>query len=692
MNAASVGKGSSAPLGATVRGHAVNFSVYSPDATLIELLLFADGDADVPSSIIALTPEKHRTHHYWHALVYGVGPGQVYAYRAHGPFAPQRGLRFDREKILLDPYGRAVAVPKRFDRSAGRHPGDNAAFAMKSVVARPSGYDWEGDHPLRRPFQETTIYELHVKGFTQHPSSGVAPGKRGTYAGLIEKVPYLKALGITAVELLPVFQFDPQDAPAGRTNYWGYQPVSFFAPHHAYGSKSDPLAVLDEFRDMVKALHRAGIEVFLDVVFNHTSEGSHEGPTFSFRGLANSTYYILEQDRSRYRDYTGCGNTLNANQSVVRRLIQDALRYWVEEMHIDGFRFDLASVLTRDENGNPLPSPPVLWDIESDPLLAGTKLIAEAWDAAGLYQVGSFIGDTWQEWNGRFRDDVRRLVKGDEGSIPALASRLLGSPDIYAHEQREAEQSINFVACHDGFTLNDVVSYDGKHNEANGEFNRDGSNDNFSWNCGVEGPSDDPEIEALRNRQVKNFLALLLLSAGTPMLLMGDEVRRTQRGNNNAYCQDNELSYFDWDLVERHADVLRFVQLLTAFRLRRDATLEGTRLTLQELLERARMTWHGVALDCPDWSGKSHSLAFTLRSLNDRYAFHGIINAYWEPLTFELPPVPAVNAGTWRRCIDTSLASPDDIRPWAEAAVHSERTYRVGSRSVVLLARPLAPA
>ncbi|HEX5099556.1 MAG TPA: alpha-amylase family glycosyl hydrolase, partial [Polyangiaceae bacterium] len=436
MNAAKVGKGSSAPLGATVRGHAVNFSVYSPDATLIELLLFPDGDAAVPSLVIPLTPERHRTNHYWHALVYGIGPGQVYAYRAHGPFAPQRGLRFDREKILLDPYGTAVAVPARFERSAGRRPGDNAAFAMKSVVARPEGYDWEGDQPLRRPFQETTIYELHVKGFTAHPSSGVAAGKRGTYAGLIEKVPYLKTLGITAVELLPVFQFDPQDAPAGRVNYWGYQPVSFFAPHHAYGSRSDPLAVLDEFRDMVKALHRAGIEVFLDVVFNHTSEGSHEGPTFSFRGLANTTYYILEQDRSRYRDYTGCGNTLNANQSVVRRLIQDALRYWVREMHVDGFRFDLASVLTRDENGNPLPNPPVLWDIESDPLLAGTKLIAEAWDAAGLYQVGSFIGDTWQEWNGRFRDDVRRLVKGDEGSVPALASRLLGSPDIYAHEQR----------------------------------------------------------------------------------------------------------------------------------------------------------------------------------------------------------------------------------------------------------------
>jgi len=585
-----VGKGSSAPLGATVCNGGVNFSVFSRDATLIELLLFADADALQPTRILALDPAEHRTHHYWHVFVPGVLPGQIYGYRAHGPFAPQRGLRFDREKVLLDPYGRALAMPTAYDRCAGQRAGDNAAFAMKSVVARPNGYDWEGDQPLRRPFEQTIVYELHVRGFTQHPSSGIAVSKRGTYAGLIEKIPYLKELGITAVELLPVFQFDPQNAPEGRVNYWGYQPISFFAPHHAYSSCADPLAVVDEFRDMVKALHRAGIEVFLDVVFNHTSEGGQDGPTASFRGLANSTYYILEQDRARYRDFTGCGNTLNANQSIVRRLIQDSLRYWVEEMHVDGFRFDLASVLARDEDGNPLPNPPVLWDIESDPQLAGTKLIAEAWDAAGLYQVGSFIGDTWQEWNGRFRDDLRRLVKGDDGVVPALAERLLGSPDIYAYEQREAEQSVNFVTCHDGFTLNDLVSYNAKHNLENGEDNRDGANDNLSWNCGVEGPSDDPEIEGLRNRQVKNLLALLLLAAGTPMLLMGDEVRRTQRGNNNAYCQDGEISWFDWNLLERHADVHRFVRLLNEFRLRRDVVVEGTRMTLQELLERAHVT------------------------------------------------------------------------------------------------------
>src|SRR6185369_2733638 len=380
-----------------------------------------------------------------------------------------------------------------------------------------------------------------------------------------------------------------------------------------------------------------------------------------------------------------CGNTLNANQSIVRRLIQDSLRYWVDEMHIDGFRFDLASVLTRDEAGEPLPNPPVLWDIESDPFLAGTKLIAEAWDAAGLYQVGSFIGDTWQEWNGRFRDDLRRFVKGDEGAVPALASRLLGSPDIYAHEQREAEQSINFVTCHDGFTLNDLVSYDEKHNLENGEFNRDGANDNLSWNCGVEGPTSDPEIEALRNRQVKNLLALVLLAAGTPMLLMGDEVRRTQRGNNNAYCQDNELSWFDWDLSKRHADVQRFVRLLNEFRLRRDVAVEGTRMTLQELLERAEITWHGVALGCPDWSDHSHSLSFTLRSQHGSYSLHCMINAYWEPLSFELPAVTTGALGPWRRCIDTALTSPDDIQPWSDAPPYTEASYRVEARSLVVL-------
>ena len=682
-------RGDSAPLGATVRNGGVNFSVFARNASLVELLLFDDAAAATPTRVIPLDPQRHRTYHYWHAFVSNLSPGQIYAYRAHGPFNAARGLRFEREKVLLDPYGLAVAVPPGYSRTAARRPGDNTEFAMKSVVADPNRYDWADDLPLKRPFAETVIYEVHVRGFTRHPSSGVSAAKRGTYAGLIEKIPYLKDLGITAVELLPVFQFDPQDAPGGRVNYWGYQPVSFFAPHHAYSSQQDPLGVLDEFRDMVKALHRAGIEIILDVVFNHTTEGGMDGPTLCYRGFANEVYYILSTDRSCFADYTGCGNTLNANNPIVRRLIQDSLRYWVTEMHVDGFRFDLASILSRDEHGQPLPNPPVLWDIESDPQLAGTKLIAEAWDAAGLYQVGSFVGDTWQEWNGRFRDDVRAFVKGDNGKVPRLASRLLGSPDIYGHEQREAEQSVNFITCHDGFTLNDLVSYNTKHNDANGEDNRDGSNDNLSWNCGVEGPTDDPAVEALRNRQVKNFLTIMLLAAGTPMLLMGDEVRRTQLGNNNAYCHDAELTWLDWGLVDRHADVHRFVKTLAAFRQRRDVVAEGATLSLNELLERARIAWHGVDLNRPDWSDHSHSLAFTLRSIKSRFLLHALFNAYWEPIRFAVPPAPIGSRHSWRRCIDTALPSPDDICRWEEASEVPGTHYTAQARSAVVLALEL---
>jgi glycogen operon protein len=535
------------------------------------------------------------------------------------------------------------------------------------------------------------IYELHVRGFTRHPSSGVAPGRAGTYAGLIEKIPYLRDLGVTAVELLPVFQFDALDAPGGRVNYWGYSPVSFFAPHRAYSSRQDPLGPLDEFRDLVKALHRAGLEVILDVVYNHTAEGDHRGPTLCFRGLENGFYYLLERERQHYSNYTGCGNTLNANQPIVRRLILDSLRYWVSEMHVDGFRFDLASILARDEAGHPLPNPPVIWDIESDPALAGTKLIAEAWDAAGLYQVGSFVGDTWQEWNGRFRDDVRGFLKGEPGSVSHIGARILGSPDLYGHEEREAEQSVNFVTCHDGFTLNDLVSYDRKHNEANGEDNRDGADDNPSWNCGVEGPTDAPEIEALRERQAKNFLTLLLAGIGTPMILMGDEVRRTQQGNNNAWCQDNELSWFDWGLVRKHAGLHRFVQQLIAFRERRDMTIGEEQLSLNELLQRTKIAWHGVALGRPDWGVDSHSVACTITSLRGRFRLHGMLNAYWEPLRFELPPPGGENGAEWRRWIDTALASPDDVLPWEKAPAVPDATYLVQPRSIVFLVEPRAP-
>jgi isoamylase len=675
--------GRSAPLGATIVPGGANFSVYSRGASGVELLFF-DGEDDAhPAHVVKLEPGVNRTYHYWHAFVPGVKPGQLYGYRVQGPFDPAKGMRFDPAKVLLDPYGLGVVVPKTYSREDARKEGDNAATAMKSVIVDPRAYDWEGDATLRRPASRSIIYEMHVRGFTRNPNSGVSEKNRGTYAGLIEKIPYLQELGITAVELLPLFQFDALDAPPGRVNYWGYAPVSFFAPHQGYSSRQDPLGPVTEFRDMVKALHKAGIEVILDVVFNHTAEGNHDGPTLGFRGLDNSTYYILEQDRSRYANYSGTGNTLNGNHPIVRRMIVESLRYWVEQMHVDGFRFDLASILDRDESGNLMPSPPVLWDIDSDPVLAGSKLIAEAWDAAGLYQVGNFIGDSWREWNGRFRDDVRSFFRCDPGSVSAVADRLVGSPQIYAHKDREAEASVNFVTCHDGFTLNDLVSYNQKHNEANGEDNRDGADDNRASNWGIEGPTEDPEIQNLRNRQVKNFLAATMLSLGLPMLLMGDEVRRTQQGNNNAYCQDNETSWFDWTLVNRHADVLRFVRLLCARRVLLNADTDQRYTSLCQLLRVAQRNWHGVKLGQPDWSAGSHSVALHAEARDENLLLYIMLNAFWEPLEFELPATSSANS--WRRWIDTSLDSPDDIVEWHTAPSVITPVYRAQAHSVCVL-------
>jgi isoamylase len=689
-------RGRSHPLGATVFPDGVNFSVFSRGASAVELLLFDREDAR-PSRIISIDPAVNCTYHYWHVFVPGVRSGQIYGYRVHGPWDPTNGMRFDHSNVLLDPYSRSVVVPKSYNRDDISNKDETTAAAMKSVVVdthaydweRDSGFDWVRDAPAKRPCSRTIIYEMHVRGFTQHPNSGVEERLRGTYAGLVEKIPYLQELGITAVELLPVFQFDAQDAPAGKVNYWGYAPVSFFAPHRAYSSRQDPLGPVDEFRDMVKALHRAGIEVILDVVFNHTAEGDHNGPTLSLRGLDNGIYYMLEEDRSRYANYSGTGNTLNANHPIVRRMIVDSLRYWVREMHVDGFRFDLASILARDSSGHPMSNPPVLWDIDSDPTLAGTKMIAEAWDAGGLYQVGSFVGDSWREWNGRFRDDVRSFFRGDDGAVTKVADRLLGSPQIYGYKEREAEESVNFVTCHDGFTLNDLVSYNMKHNEANGEGNRDGSNDNWSWNCGVEGPTDDAAVENLRNRQVKNFLTCTMLSLGMPMIVMGDEVRRTQRGNNNAYCQDDETSWFDWSLISKHADVHRFIKLLIARRLLRDVAPENHHESLNRLLRESNKAWHGVKLFQPDWSNSSHSVAFSTELKNFQQIVHFILNAHWEPLEFELPRVDDEDGGPWRRWIDTSLDSPHDIVDWQSAPPFVHPTYSAAPRSVVVLYAPL---
>jgi len=676
------GNGDSFPLGSTLFSDGANFSLFCKNGTAVELLLFDHMDDIEPSRVITLDARQNKTYHYWHIFLPGVLSGQLYAYRIHGPFEPWNGHRYDATRVLLDPYAKIVAVPQTYQRSGANSLIPGGAPPMKSVVADLSLYDWECDTHIGTSFAKTVIYEMHVGGFTCNPNSMIDSSKRGTYAGLIEKIPYLVDLGITAVELLPVFQFDEQDCPNGLVNYWGYSPVSFFAPHHSYSSSKDPLHILDEFRDMVKALHKAGIEVILDVVFNHTAEGNHEGPTFCYRGIDNSIYYLLEGDKTYYSNYSGTGNTLNANQPIVRRMIVDSLRFWATEMHVDGFRFDLASILSRDERGMPCENPPVLWDIESDPYLSGIKLIAEAWDAAGLYQVGSFVGDSWKEWNGKFRDDLRSFMKGDDGTVPKLVTRLIGSPDIYGHKDREPEQSINFITCHDGFTLNDLVSYNCKHNEQNREDNRDGNNDNLSWNCGFEGQTDDLVVELLRNKQVKNFL-VPLLSIGTPMILMGDEVRRTQYGNNNAYCQNNEISWFDWSLVEKHSDIYRFVKLLIQARLQRDASKPEYSMSLNQLLQQPSITWHGTKLHQPDWSHQSHCIAFTIQSLSGDLLTHYMLNSYHEAIQFELPQVNCESH--WNRWIDTSIDSPNDICDLRTASTPAKERYLVQPRSTVVV-------
>jgi isoamylase len=676
--------GQSYPLGATVYAIGVNFCLYSKHATGVDLLLFDAANLIEPKRTITLDPQQNRTSYYWHVFVPGLKAGQVYGFRVHGPFTPCLGHRFDATKVLLDPYAKAIIGDDRYDRKAAIGPGDNCATALKSVVVDTRGYDWEGDRPLHIPYAKSVIYEMHVGGFTRHPSSGLPEDKRGTFAGLIDKIPYLQALGVTAVELLPIHQFDPQDVRPGLENYWGYSTLSFFAPHRGYSSRKDPLGPVTEFRDMVKALHRAGIEVILDVVFNHSAEGNHEGPTLCFKGIDNEAYYLLEDNPIYYSNYTGCGNTLAAYHAVVGRMILDSLRYWVAEMHVDGFRFDLASVLSRDRAGNPLDDPPILWSIESDPILAGTKLIAEAWDAAGLYQVGSFIGDRFAEWNGPYRDHVRQFVKGDRGMVPALAARILGSPDIYQKPNREPNRSIHFITCHDGFTLNDLVSYNRKYNQANNEFNRDGTDANYSWNCGIEGATTDLGVEHLRQRQIKNFLTLLFMAQGTPMLLMGDEVRRSQQGNNNAYCQNNDISWFNWDAVEKEHHLLRFTQGLIHFiQNLKILRIEHLLRVTQSWHREPHIVWHGTRLGQPDWSEHSHSLAFSLCYPDANEHLHVMVNAYWEPLVFDFPPLEAHES--WHRIVDTAVAAPLDFNPPEQSPKVQGEVYPVSPRSTVVL-------
>ena len=684
----SVRNGHPRPLGATVSRDGVNFSLYARHATAVEILFFEHAHDEQPIWTYRFDPDTNRTYDYWHAFIQGVRGGQFYAYRVDGVSDPRRGHRYNRNKVLVDPYARGY-VMDYYSRAEACTVKDNIVTAPKSVIVDLSDYDWEGDQPINRPLHETIIYEMHVRGFTRDSSSKVK--HPGTYSGVIEKIPHLVDLGITAVELLPIHEFDQTDVVAVNPitgvpllNYWGYSTVGFFAPESSYSYQWDTGQQAREFCDMVKALHRAGIEVILDVVYNHTTEGDEKGPTVCYRGIDNSTYYILNRD-GYYMNYSGTGNTLNTNHPIVRALILDSLRFWVDEMHVDGFRFDLASILSRDENGVPLKDPPILWEIEHDPILRKAKLIAEAWDAGGLYQVGAFPGYRWAEWNGKYRDDVRAFVKGDSGTAMVLANRLSGSHDIYAESRNLPPQSINFICCHDGFTMNDLVTYNQKHNLFNGENNRDGNNHNVSWNCGVEGPSDDPEIETLRNRQVKNMTAILLVSQGTPMLLGGDEFRRTQLGNNNAYCQDNQISWYNWDELEDHAEIYRFCRGMV--HLRRKHPIFRQKHYLRGEVDPATgfrdVEWHGTKINEPDWGFDSHTVAMTLAGMGKDNTFHIIVNAYWEPLEFEIPLLP--QGWAWLRVVDTGLPSPDDLCEMGQEVPYWGSTYYMEARSVVIL-------
>ncbi|MGZ5001101.1 MAG: glycogen debranching protein, partial [Methylomonas sp.] len=558
----------------------------------------------------------------------------------------------------------------------------------RAVVAK-SDYVWTDENASKRGLEGAVIYELHIGGFTRHPSSGV--GHPGTFAGLIDKIPYLQSLGITHVELMPVMAFDEQCVPdfvaaRGLDNYWGYNTHSFFSPHPGYCVTPEAGTHSREFKDLVKALHNAGIGVILDVVFNHTAEGNHEGAMINFKGFINEIFYHLDpQNRNYYRDYTGCGNSINCNHPLVTQFIVRCLEYWVEEMHVDGFRFDLASVFTRGEDGAPQANPSLHWRVEFSNALHEIPMIAEAWDAAGLYQVGSFPGLRWAEWNGRYRDVMRRFVRGDPGMIGEVATCITGSSDLYADKGRLPQHSINFITCHDGFTLYDLVSYNGKHNEANGENNRDGSDNNLSWNCGIEGETDDIAILDFRRRQAKNLMSILLLSQGVPMLLSGDEVLRTQSGNNNAWCQDNELSWFDWSLTEKNGDMLRFVSELIALRRRHPNLNRCNFLTGEPVPGRdiPDITWHGYRLNEPLWfDPAAQYLAYTLAGLSgNEEDLHVICNM--SPQTVEAP-LPDIPERRWHLAVDTSHSGPDDIMPRQRQRVWELSTYRMAERSVAV--------
>ena len=664
--------GNPLPIGGThQQGDGVNFVLFSRHATRVRLELYQYPDDSSPARIIDLDPVRHRTGDVWHVWVRGIPPGQLYGYRIEGPYLPEEGHRFNSHKLLLDPYARAIAGVENWDFLAAHgydsssaltdlsfSTVDNAATTPKCIFTHDH-FDWEMDQPPKHSASATVIYETHVRGFTIHSSSGVA--HPGTFAGLIEKIPYLQDLGVTAIELMPVLEFNENETnrlnPITGTklkNYWGYNPVALFAPKQSYRIGGPHGQQIEEFREMVKAFHRAGIEVILDIVLNHRAENNELGPTISLRGIENSIFYMLrENGRRYYKDFSGVGNTLNANHPVVREFVRNVLRYWVMHMHVDGFRFDLASVLGRDEHGNILRNAPLLEGIAEDPILRNIKIIAEAWDAGGAYQVGCFSTTRWTEWNGRFRDDVRRFWVGDPGMIGPFASRICGSSDLYQSSGKGPASSLNFVTCHDGFTLNDLVSYKQKHNDENGEFSRDGTDANYSDNCGVEGPSQDSGVEGMRIRLMKNFLLTLFISRGVPMLLGGDEFRRTQRGNNNAYCQDNEVSWFDWSLLECYKEIHRFTRGMIAFRRAHPVLRRETFYTDQDI------KWFGPNGATPDWADqRQKSLACLIMGQTEPDLLL-LFNADTRSVDFSIPALPA--GKIWRLAVDTSRTAPDDL-------------------------------
>ncbi len=680
------------PAGVKVCKDGTNFSIFSRHATAVQLLLYAKPNSKKPFQVIDLDPELNRNFFFWHVFVEGMtGQEKVsYTWKVDGPANHGSGHKFDPSVELLDPWARAVTDvmwQRKYNSDAKKKKG---AASMRAMVLPRDDYDWQEDKPLRHPSAEEIIYELHVGGFTRHPSAEVA--HPGTFSALSEKIPYLVELGVTAVELLPIMAFDEHDLPdsardLGLHNYWGYATHSFFCPHS--GFCIDPLSGShrDEFRDMVKALHKAGISVILDVAFNHTAEGGADGPIINFKGLMNRGFYHLEDhDLQLYKNYSGCGNTVNCNHPLVARFIVESLEYWVKVYHVDGFRFDLASILSRGEDGAPMYHAPVVWNIEFSNVLAHTRLIAEAWDAGGLYQVGGFPGFRWAEWNGRYRDLVRQYIKGDPGLVPELATRLTGSSDLYQSSGRQPTNSINFISCHDGFTLYDMVSYNEKHNDANGEGNRDGDNHNHSRNYGVEGETDDPVINRLRRQQVKNFMAVLMLSQGVPMILAGDEVLRSQQGNNNCYCQDNELSWFDWGLLDENQEMFQFTKGMISFRKRHPSLMQkrflrGGKLDPEVM---ADVSWHGAVLQDPRWDdSETKVLACTLRRVNpEEEDLHIMFNMSEKNVRMELPKLVSLR---WHLAVDTSRSSGKDIVmvKQQQQAVKT-KTIQVKAQSIVV--------